>query len=169
VLQPDHLTIAAELERLAGRKGLIMNIYRQPPESGARRLLTESELPTCDVTPEHLSHFFGCGSTQKPQGVVGLEIYGSVALLRSLAVAEKKRGVGCGKALVAEAERYAQTCGVKRLICSLRLPGSFLSAWATSTLLARQRQRLFGAHMNSRLCVRRVQYLWSRTCQLTRR
>jgi len=92
-----------------------MNIYRQPPESEVRRLLAESDLPTSDLTLEHLSHFFGCGSTQKPQGVVGLEIYGSVALLRSLAVAEKKRRRGCGKALVAEAERYAQACGVERL------------------------------------------------------
>lgn len=92
-----------------------MTIYRQPPGSEVRRLLTESDLPTSDLTPEHLNHFFGCGPRQKPQGVVGLQIYGSVALLRSLAVAAGTRRRGCGKALVAEAERYAQACGVERL------------------------------------------------------
>ena len=92
-----------------------MNIFRNPPEVQVRSLLTECQLPTSDLSPKNLEHFFGCGTAQTPKGVVGLEIYGTVALLRSLAVATDCRGIGCGKALVAEAERYAQSKGVTEL------------------------------------------------------
>lgn len=46
---------------------------------------------------------------------MGLEIYVDVALLRSLAVGADYRGLGYAKALVAEAERYAQVKGIRRL------------------------------------------------------
>jgi len=92
-----------------------MRVFRQPPESQVRRMLGNAQLPSADLTPGHLEHFFGCGSEQAPKGVVGLEIYGSEALLRSLVVDETSRGHGCGKALVAAAERYARDCGVRRI------------------------------------------------------
>jgi amino-acid N-acetyltransferase len=92
-----------------------MNIFRNPPEPQVRSLLTECQLPTTDLSPENLEHFFGCGTSQTPKGVVGLEIYGKAALLRSLAVATDCRGIGCGKALVAEVERYARSRGVAEL------------------------------------------------------
>jgi amino-acid N-acetyltransferase len=92
-----------------------MHLFRQPSESQVRRLLNGAKLPTADLTPEHLKHFIGCGLEQAPKGVVGLEIYGRYALLRSLAVEDKTRGHGCGKALVAEAERYAKEQGVRRI------------------------------------------------------
>ena len=92
-----------------------MHLFRQPPEPQVRRLLSDAKLPTADLTPEHLKHFIGCGPEQAPKGVVGLEIYGPDALLRSLAVEDKTRGHGCGKALVAEAERYAKEQGVRRI------------------------------------------------------
>jgi L-amino acid N-acyltransferase YncA len=89
-----------------------MNIFRNPPESAVKKLLAESDLPSSDVTPDHLKHFFGCGTKERLTGVVGLEIYGTVALLRSLAVARDCRGNGFGKALVAKAEDYARSRGV---------------------------------------------------------
>jgi amino-acid N-acetyltransferase len=89
-----------------------MNIYRSPSEPQVKHLLTESELPTSDLSPAHLEHFFACGPVEAPKGVVGLEVYDKVALLRSLAVSADSRGNGCGKALVAEAERYARSRGV---------------------------------------------------------
>jgi amino-acid N-acetyltransferase len=92
-----------------------MNIFRNPPEGQVRDLLTEFRLPTSDLPSEGLEHFFGCGNPQALKGVVGLEIYGKVALLRSLSVATDCRGIGCGKALVAEAERYARSKGVVEL------------------------------------------------------
>ena len=77
--------------------------------------MAECQLPTSDLSPKNLEHFLGCGTVQTLKGVVGLEIYDTVALLRSLAVAADCRGIGCGKALVAEAERYAQSKGVTEL------------------------------------------------------
>ena len=47
--------------------------------------------------------------------MVGLELYGEVALLRSLAVASSRRGTGVGSGLVAHAERHARDQGVQSL------------------------------------------------------
>jgi amino-acid N-acetyltransferase len=90
-------------------------IFRHPPEGAVRRLLAEANLPTADVTAAHLEHFFGCGLQQAPKGIVGLELYGEHALLRSLAVDPDTRGRGCARALVEGAERHARRCGVRRL------------------------------------------------------
>jgi amino-acid N-acetyltransferase len=92
-----------------------MNIFRNPSELAVKRLLAESDLPSSDLTADHLEHFFGCGPKERLNGVVGLEIYGKVALLRSLAVTQDRRGSGFGKALVAEAESYAQSRGVTEI------------------------------------------------------
>lgn len=92
-----------------------MDIFRNPAEPQVKALLTQCQLPTADLSPKNFEHFFGCGTAQMPKGVVGLEICGTTALLRSLAVATDSRGMGCGKALVAEAERYAQAKGVREL------------------------------------------------------
>jgi len=92
-----------------------MNLFRNPPEAQVRALLADSQLPASDLSPGHLEHFFGCGDARSPEGVVGLEIYGAVALLRSLAVAASHRGRGCGQALVAEAERHARSQGVSEI------------------------------------------------------
>ena len=86
-----------------------MNVFPQPPASAVARLLTEVGLPSSDLTATHLENFFGCGSPGTPEGIVGVELYESVALLRSLAVSAKCRGRGCGRALVAQAERFAQS------------------------------------------------------------
>lgn len=92
-----------------------MDIFTHPSESEVKRLLTESGLPTADITAQHLTHFFGCAHGPELEGVVGLELYDDVALLRSLAVAPGRRGTGLGSRLVAHAERHAQDQGVKSL------------------------------------------------------
>lgn len=92
-----------------------MNIFRHPPGPQAHRILRDAGLPTADLQPGHLEDFFGCGAEKEPKGVVGLEIYGPDALLRSLAVDAGARGRGCAKALVAQAERYAASRGVRRV------------------------------------------------------
>lgn len=92
-----------------------MQIFHRPPESRSRQLLVECDLPTSDLKSHHFAHFLGCGTAEALQGIVGLEIYGSVALLRSLAVAKEARGSGCGQALVTGAENYAKEKGVREL------------------------------------------------------
>lgn len=62
-----------------------------------------------------MDNFFGCGAAEAPQGVVGVELHGADALLRSLAVAPAARGRGCGGALVKRAERHASEQGARRI------------------------------------------------------
>ena len=103
-------------------------VYRRPAEAAVRRLLAQCQLPGSDLEPRHFEHFFGCGDENAPEGVVGLELHGPVALLRSLAVSEKARGRGCGKALVAEAERHARTQGAEEIYLLTNTAERFFAA-----------------------------------------
>jgi len=92
-----------------------MDIFIQPLETSVKRLLNESRLISSDLTPEHLRYFFGLGTKEEPEGVVGLELFGTVGLLRSLAVVSSCRRTGLGSKLVAHAEDYARNKGIKSL------------------------------------------------------
>jgi amino-acid N-acetyltransferase len=92
-----------------------MDIFANPRLSAVKQLLSESGLPMSDITARHLQHFFGCGSGLELEGLVGLELYGEAALLRSLAVASSRRGTGVGSSLVAHAERHARDQGAQSL------------------------------------------------------
>jgi amino-acid N-acetyltransferase len=105
-----------------------LHIHHHPAEAAAKRLLAECHLPNSDLEPRHFEHFFGCGDKNAPEGVVGLELHGPVALLRSLAVAEKARGKGCGRELVAEAERHAWSQGVEEIYLLTNTAERFFSA-----------------------------------------
>ena len=102
-------------------------IFRHPPEAAVRRLLAEAKLPSEDLNATHFPHFFGCGEMQAPQGVVGVEIHGEDALLRSLVVDPATRGRGCAKALVARAERHAQESGARRIFLLTTTAAEFFS------------------------------------------
>jgi amino-acid N-acetyltransferase len=78
-------------------------------------LLQSQELPVSDITDAHLEHFFFVGSDGSPTGLVGLEIYGADALLRSLVVGENARNKGLGSALVEHAEQYAGSKSVRSI------------------------------------------------------
>jgi amino-acid N-acetyltransferase len=91
------------------------NIFARPPAPAVRRLLARAKLPSADLAVGHLEHFFGCGTHGVPRGVVGVELHGDEALLRSLAVEADARGQGCAKALVARAERHARDKGARRV------------------------------------------------------
>jgi len=87
----------------------------RPAFSAAVALLESASLPTADLTAEHCEHFFFSGSPENPTGMVGLELYGEVALLRSLVVAPGRRGTGEGSALLGHAQQYALANGVRTL------------------------------------------------------
>jgi amino-acid N-acetyltransferase len=70
-------------------------------------LLEAEGLPVSDLTEAHLEHFFFTGTDGAPSALVGLEIYGGSALLRSLVVSAPARTQGLGSALVLHAEEYA--------------------------------------------------------------
>ena len=92
-----------------------MNLFRGPSELRSRDLLTACDLPTADLTPQHFDHFLGWGTADQLEGIVGVELFGIDALLRSLAVVTAARGKGVGKALVVGAEQYAQQNNVQTL------------------------------------------------------
>jgi amino-acid N-acetyltransferase len=102
-----------------------VNIVIQPSQAGVKHLLKESLLDSSDLTPEHLKHFFALGSREKPIGVVGLELFDTVALLRSLAVSSSRQKAGWGSKLVAHAEYYARNKGIKSLYLLTKTAESF--------------------------------------------
>ena len=141
------------------------NVFPRPPASAVTRLLTEAGLPSSDVTEGHLKYFFGCGSGGAPEGIVGIELYGPVALLRSLAVSEKCRGQGCGTALVAQAEQFARSRRVEAVYLLTATAASFFErlgyarAKREAAPLAIQRTQEFSALCSSSatLMVKRLQ------------
>lgn len=82
-------------------------------DSAVSALLAAGGLPTSDLADSTNILLFGHVPHNFLAGVVGLEMYGSDVLLRSLAVTESSCGTGIGSVLVAFAERYAAEHGVK--------------------------------------------------------
>ena len=80
-----------------------------------RRLLSECALPSADLTPAHLPSFRILRRNETVVGVVGLELFDDVALLRSLAVSDACRGRGLGRRLADEAEALARCHRVRAL------------------------------------------------------
>jgi amino-acid N-acetyltransferase len=96
---------------------LAQTISAGPAPAAARGLLAAANLPTSDLTDDQLTGFFYCGPAVAPSALIGLEIYGSDALLRSLVVDPSLRSTGLGSALVERAEVHA----TKRGVCTLYL------------------------------------------------
>ncbi|MGI9235446.1 MAG: arsenic resistance N-acetyltransferase ArsN2 [Woeseiaceae bacterium] len=71
----------------------------------ALALLQEAELPTEDLSPEHLA--LVAEGEAGVLGVIGIERFGDVALLRSLVVSPGARAEGIGRKLVAALELLA--------------------------------------------------------------
>ncbi len=78
------------------------------------QLLSESKLPFADVVT-HLPHFMVAKQNTKLVGVVGLEILGDVALLRSLAVTNAEQGKGLSKVLYEKILAHAYRQNIKKL------------------------------------------------------
>ena len=90
-------------------------IHARPDPATVRALLAAAGLPVADLPAAHLDDFWGCREGTALIGVIGLETYGAVALLRSLAVAPDRQGRGLGAALLAHAERAARQRGITAL------------------------------------------------------
>ncbi|HEU4530990.1 MAG TPA: arsenic resistance N-acetyltransferase ArsN2 [Steroidobacteraceae bacterium] len=92
-----------------------LQIFPRPTFAPMVTLLEAARLPTEDLTESHCENFYFSGSAQAPTGLVGLELFGDVALLRSLVVAAERRGTGEGRSLLQHAEREARARGVRTL------------------------------------------------------
>jgi amino-acid N-acetyltransferase len=92
-----------------------MNVVQHPALSSVTSLLALCGLPSDDIQPESLAHFFVIEDDLGSTGVVGLQIEGAVGLLRSLGVVERARRRGLGGRLVRRAEQHAREKGVRAL------------------------------------------------------
>jgi amino-acid N-acetyltransferase len=104
-----------------------MSFRELKPDAPVLGLLAASGLPTDDLDGAAPVMLFGTAEGHEPSGVVGLELHGADALLRSLAVAPQARGAGTGAALVAHAEREAATRGVVTLYLLTTTAEAFFS------------------------------------------
>jgi amino-acid N-acetyltransferase len=93
----------------------VVMIRERPPYLSVATLLEAQGLPASDLTEAHLEHFFFTGTDDAPSALVGLEIYGEAALLRSLVVSSAARTQGLGSALVLHAEEYAAALDVRSI------------------------------------------------------
>ena len=91
---------------------MLSRIRRSKPQW---RCWPPTGLPSSDLTEPLLEHFLFSGPREAPTGLVGLELYDRVALLRSLAVAPDAQRSGLGSALLEHAEGYAYARGVRAL------------------------------------------------------
>jgi amino-acid N-acetyltransferase len=88
---------------------------RIPDLVGIRWLLDMEALPSVDITEDALGHFLVCRDETGVAGVVGLERYGELALLRSLVVTSEHMGRGLGKRLTVAAEALASELNVRSI------------------------------------------------------
>ncbi|WP_414470173.1 arsenic resistance N-acetyltransferase ArsN2 [Methanobacterium sp. ACI-7] len=83
-------------------------------EEAIKKLLSEALLPYYDIS-DHINNFLLASKDDVIVGVLGVEIHGKSALLRSLAVIHSKQGEGIGKFLYEKMEIHASSKGIKEL------------------------------------------------------
>jgi amino-acid N-acetyltransferase len=96
----------------------------------AEDLLSKARLPTSDLPQAGETgnlQLFGIHDKDRLIGMVGIEHYGSVGLLRSLAVSEDYQRRGHGRALVEHAEAWAFQKGIKALYLLTISAGDFFN------------------------------------------
>jgi amino-acid N-acetyltransferase len=95
-------------------RGLTLREVDEASIGYVERLLERADLPTADVRSSAATFYVGRHGGGRV-GVAGLEIHGSDALLRSVAVEPSVRGRGFGTALCDRLERKARTGDVETL------------------------------------------------------
>ncbi len=80
-----------------------------------RELLLASNLPVDDLGPDRLERFLIAEDGDVVVGLIGLEVLGTLGLLRSLVVENEARRAGLGGKLVGALESAAQTAGLAEL------------------------------------------------------
>lgn len=92
-----------------------MKIQQISFDTEVEHFLIRANLLADDIPGNDNIRLYGVRSAQKLSGLVGLEGFGSVALLRSLAVSKRARNHGLGRSLVNHAEQQAAQTGVLSL------------------------------------------------------
>ncbi|MCG8606426.1 arsenic resistance N-acetyltransferase ArsN2 [bacterium] len=90
-------------------------------------LLKDSALPVKGVS-ENLQHFIVLTENEQPIGTIGLEMCGSKALLRSMAVSKERQGNGYGSRLCREILDYATEKGLTEVYLLTETAVDFFAA-----------------------------------------
>ncbi len=96
-------------------------------------LLKSLQLPIAGVE-DHLRNFSVLLNENVAIGCVGLEVYGSKALLRSLAVTPKMQGMGLGSMLYEAAAETARQRGIDEIYLLTETAERFFSARGFQTI-----------------------------------
>jgi len=98
------------------RESMTIEYAQERDAAAIDRLLQEANLPTSDLTLEHLPHFVVMREAERIMGVAAVErIGGKKGLLRSLAVQHQYRGKGIAAQLYQAAEQHACSMGLHEL------------------------------------------------------
>lgn len=97
-------------------------------------LLDENNLPYEDIRMVYLNNYFVTRKGDKVIGVIGLEIFDQIALLRSLAVKNRFRGLDLGTKLISKAEQYAVRKNVKEIYLLTTTADGFFYKFGYSTI-----------------------------------
>jgi amino-acid N-acetyltransferase len=98
-----------------GQAGVMLRPATPADLAAIRALLQRSGLPIVGVDSGALSQFIVAEDSEALVGVVGLEIYGESALLRSVTVEERWRGTGVGRSLIDAAVARSRERGINEL------------------------------------------------------
>ena len=128
--------------------------------SAISSLLATAALPTVSVF-EHLDTFVVAESSDSLVGVGGLEVYGTAALLRSLAVVASQRGRGVATALCDRLEEEAKCRGVQTLYLLTETAADFFAKRGYVVLPRDAAPReIATCEEFSRLCPRSAVFMW---------
>lgn len=115
-------------------------------------LLSANHLPTSDLQNGNV-RLFGFWADDRLCGVVGLEMHGHVALLRSLVVPAAERGKGLGAALVSHAELVAAQQGVGTIYLLTTTAAAFFERYGYGHVARESAPvAIAGTHQFSELC-----------------
>lgn len=84
-------------------------------EPWIRQLLKSCGLPQEDLQRDHFKNFIVYKEKGLILGVVGLEIFGRIALLRSLAVEGRHRNQGIASQMISKIEEYGRSQQISKL------------------------------------------------------
>jgi len=138
--------VRSEVESKTVQYPITYSVANPTDKNRIRRLLSECGLPTLHIH-RHLKSFMVAKAGKKTVGVIGVEVYGRVGLLRSLCVDQSYRGQGIARMLNAKILAYAHmrkidrlylfTWGAEKFVSKLgfhkidkkRIPNSIRSTW----------------------------------------
>lgn len=90
-----------------------MHFQKLPDPTYGIQLLQQAGLPTSDLPGQTI--LYGAYEGAELLGMIGLEAFGSAALLRSLVIKPGMRGTGIGTSLVQELSKEAKKEGISEL------------------------------------------------------